>query len=104
MALRRGKLPLRPDAGKAQNRNRPLPFSEVRTRHEAVGRSTEDRQTEQAALEAACKQQALNAEQVRRLTSENTHLRNKLAAARENARLADRRIAVLKAEYATEAP
>ncbi len=118
--------------------------------NKTAGRRTRDRQTEQAAAEAAWKQRALNAEdalkaahheirtqrdhigdllgqvrdlqthwteqdlirvvddnkrlkkQVRQLTSENTDLGNKLAAARENARFVDRRLAALEAQYATE--
>lgn len=41
--------------------------------------------------------------QVRRLTNENTELQNKLAAARDNVRFADRRIAALEAESAEAA-
>jgi chromosome segregation ATPase len=115
------------------------------------GRRIEDLHTEQAVLEAAWKQRALNAEdalkaahheirtqrdrigellgqvrdlqthwteqdlirvvddnnrlkkQVRQLTSENNDLKNKLSAARDNARFAEKRISVLEAEYATAA-
>lgn len=38
--------------------------------------------------------------QVRLLTNENTELQHKLAAARDNVRFADERIAALEAEYA----
>jgi chromosome segregation ATPase len=117
----------------------------------AAGRRVEDQRAEQAGLEVAWKQRALNAEdalktahheirtqrdhigellgqvrdltthwteqdlirvvddnnrlkkQVRQLTSENNDLKNKLSAARDNARFADKRISVLEAEYATAA-
>jgi len=39
--------------------------------------------------------------QVRQLTNDNTDLKNKLAAARDNARFTDKRIAALEAEYAS---
>jgi chromosome segregation ATPase len=117
----------------------------------AAGRRLEDQRAEQAGLEAAWKQRALNAKdalkaahheirtqrdhigellgqvrdltthwteqdlmrvvddnnhlkkQVRQLTSENNDLKNKLSAAQDNARFAEKRISVLETEYTTAA-
>ena len=139
-----------PPGSQPNGQNRETPSAQAHSYSRAPqGRRIEDQRTEQAELEAAWRQRALNSEdalkaahheirtqrerigellgqvrdlqthwteedlirvvddnnrlkkQVRQLTSDNSDLTNKLAAARDNARFADRRIAAIEAEYAT---